>query len=127
MVNGNKVIMTMFSIMLVMCFCVGCSSSNIPSEDEMKGIIMTIEMGHVLNDKRFKLEFDSFKITNGFVSKNKGGGGESSPYCIEVNYKLKNIFTDTDNIPKTQEIVEDNKRYSFVKKGDKWYGSKGWR
>jgi hypothetical protein len=128
--NGiKKGIMCMSIVIMVMCLCVGCSSSDKPSEDTMKNIIATIHLKPFLINKQVsELKFESFKITNGFFSKNKGGGGESTPYNIEVNYKYSYMLAQGPDVPKEKKVEErDNDRYWFNKKGDKWYGNDGWR
>jgi hypothetical protein len=169
MVNGKKVTISIIAVMIALNFYVKYSySQDKPSEEEIKGIIMTIELVNDINNKALSnLLFDTFQITNEFISKEKGGGGESSPYCIEVNYIIKyNITKNIVDEKKSQliilnlylkgitntkqeidsfnkeieetkqrpdievtkkEIVRDDARYYFVKKGNKWYGSKGWR
>ena len=122
MINGNKLLMSIFAIMMAMCFCVGCSSSQEkPSEDVMKNeILKTLPWA---NRADVKYSIDKFKITNGFFSKEKGSGGESTPYCIEVNFKL----SMTSNIDVKDEQVINNRKYHFTKRGGKWYGGQGWR
>lgn len=152
--------------MVIIIICVGCSSSNKPSEEEMKNIILQLVISRTLlnnNIDNFEtIKYDKFHITNEFVSKTPGGGEESSPYCVEVDYiiswkigednktKIKNLQKIIDEYPGLlsnkerlneieqlkkmpdkelikQEEVGNNKRFSFEKKGDKWYGGQGWK
>jgi hypothetical protein len=161
-------IIYMCVVMMVIGLFIGCSASDKPSEDIMKNIIRQF-IGVDINDKS-ELMFDKFTITNGFFSKNKGAGGESTPYNIEVDYiisyipeyylrdkkyeikllqdiinnykeywdqnrddvkeliisKTKEIEDLTKQKPVRQQIVRDNDRFSFSKKGDKWYGKMRW-
>jgi hypothetical protein len=96
MINCKKVIISIGIIMMVMCFYVGYSySQEHPSQDIIKNIIMRMELGNNINNKEFSnLKYDTLQIINSFVSKTPGGHGESSPYCIEVNYKISYIFNE---------------------------------
>lgn len=206
MVNINKVIIYTIIITVLIYLCVGCSLSSKPPEEVIKNVIA--QFSNLANNKDVSgVKFDTFNITNGFVSKTPGGGGESSPYNIEVDYKvsftlnkyvvgqksdkvksindeiikteiqlnqllefgkvlqsqienpgistlevineniqsnsasaegcrvkilnLKNqiesINQQPDLIVEKKEIVNNNARFWFVKKGDKWYGGEGWR
>lgn len=168
----NGIIYMLVAMMAVGLFF-GCSSSEKPSEETMKNIIVQFVD---ISDKS-DLRFDEFRITNSFFSKHAGSSGESTPYNIEVdytisyipkkeflnvknkilllydsinNYKIyletpfnndqdrrdeikKDIIRKTKEIDELQkynffrrEIVKDNVRFSFSKKGDKWYGKMRW-
>jgi hypothetical protein len=170
MVIIKKSILFICVIMMVIGFGIGCSSSEKPSEEVIKIVIMEIEFGNVRDD----IKFDTFKITNGFFSKENGS--KSDHYNIEVNYKityidqelmvkitnkitnaqqdinyltneLKNpsLSTETQNNYKSMindynnkiekyrqekvynQIVRDNVKLFFEKRGDKWYGYPQWK
>jgi hypothetical protein len=87
-----------------------CSySQKIPSEEFIKNIIFTYESKSIdsspyhynvsitgITDKDVKIsnvKISNFQITNSFYPRTTGDGGEISPYCIEVNYKLTYIKT----------------------------------
>ena len=111
MFNGKKVLVSMLVIMMVMCFCVKYSySQEKPSEEVMEKIIVKIEFGE---DQFTKIHFDEFIISNSFTS------NKNNRYCIEVNYIAYYIYYIGNR-------MEENKRYSFEKKGNLWYGWQGW-
>lgn len=99
MFNGNKVLISLFVILMIMVFYNDRSySQEKPSEKIIKQIIINGYSRSIdsftknnPNIKVSDLKFDSFKITNGFVSKTPGSAGESAPYNIEVNYKISYI------------------------------------
>ena len=106
----NLLVVLFLLLSLILTF--GCSNipglSSKPSEDEMKSIINAIE--------GVDWNIEEFKITNGFNKKLK----DENWYCIEVNYKVVNKEDKTF-------IGEMNvRRYSFVKRGNSWYGYKEW-
>ena len=109
MVNVRKVIMSMCVIMVVMCLCVGCSySQDKPSEKEMQSLIMKINKD-VFGSMEVKRRNNQF--INEFISKHNGR------YCIEVAID----FVDLNN-----RQHHENIKYSFEKKGNRWYGWHGW-
>ncbi len=111
MFNGKKVIMSMVVIMMVMCFYVGHSySQEKPSEEVMERIIVKLEFGE---DQFTRIKFDEFIISNSFTSK------KNNRYCIEVSYIVYYIYSIGNK-------MEENKRYSFEKNGNQWYGWEGW-
>lgn len=102
----------------------GCSNlSGKPSEETMKGLIEQ----RVHGDNVIGYNFEEFKITNDFKSKKN----DEEWYCIEVNYKLKEVFTGSDSTGKItkSEIVRIGKqeKYSFIKHEKEWYGLQGWK
>ena len=114
--------MIYMSIVMIICFCVGCSSfQEKPSEEMMKDLMMSL----VLKDHqkvKYSYKFDTFNITNSFFSKSKGSGGESTPYCIEGQFKLSWVFPDKQI---GGQVLSG--KFSFIKKGNKWYVEQGWR
>ena len=111
MSNGKKAIVSMLVIMMVMFFCVKYSySQEKPSEEVMKKVIVKLEFGE---DQLTNLKFDEFIITNSFTS------NKNNRYCIEVSYIVYYIHYIGNK-------MEENKRYSFEKKGNHWYGWEGW-
>ena len=82
--------------MAVFILPVVCYSQEKPSQDDMKGIIVTIELGGEFRDAEkaitsgtiTNIDIDAFEVTNEFVSKTPGGGGESAPYNVEVSYVI---------------------------------------
>ena len=116
MLIGKKCIMSLFVMMTVMCSFVSHSySQEKPSEDVMKGIIVTLELHTDVIQNITNINYIEFNITNSFTS------NKNNRYCIEVNYIL-NYLWGTGYENKT----ENNVRYSFEKKGNQWYGWKGW-
>lgn len=111
--NVKKVIMSVCVVMMVVGLCVGCSSSSKPPEEIIKNIIMQYALkdnGLDINDKNItNLKFASFNITNGFVSKTPGGGGESNPYNIDVDYRISYIYNSYLADYKISKINEYNK------------------
>jgi len=108
--NIRNVIVCMCIVMIMMCLCMSCSySQKIPSEEFIKNIIFTYESKSIdsspyhynvnitgITDKDVKIsnvKISNFQITNSFYPRTTGDGGEISPYCIEVNYKLTYIKT----------------------------------
>jgi hypothetical protein len=136
MVKGTKVLMSMCIIMMLMCFFIGCSYSDKPSEEEMKKEIISI----LEFQSSFKviftggktpiskyINFDSFKINNSFykVINNQYN------YCVDISGNInKEVFSYDKNKPeqswiKSIENLEGGK-YRFVKKDNKWNGFWGW-
>ena len=102
----------------------GCSNpSGKPSEETMKILIDQ----RVHRDNVISYNFEEFKITNDFQSKKN----DEKWYCIEVNYKLKEIVMERDSAGKItkSEIMRIGKqeKYSFIKHENKWYGLEGWK
>jgi hypothetical protein len=106
MINGKKVIISMCVILMLMYISIGCSSSNKPSEEEMKDIIIPIISSnpYILNTMK-NIEFNIFKTTNDFFSKKNGR------YCIQVDYNISYNF-----LGKHDNIKNNDERYSFEKK-----------
>lgn len=137
----RKVIMCMCVVMMVMCFGIVLSYSQDkplqekPTEKIMQNIISTIVLP---NTPPSNITFPKFQITNGYFSKTKGGGGESGIYCIEVNYIMRWTHTyDKDHFVGTTKVYYQGEKrtfnsdkvddqWSFEKRGNKWYGWKGW-
>jgi hypothetical protein len=128
----TKSIMCMCVVMVVISLCVSCSySQDKPSNDEMISIIVSINKSkspypyfNFINIKPIL-----FKITNSFTSSKNGR------YCIEVDYKYSFDLFDGGNPDNPANKNPDNKnisaeganeRFSFEKKGNKWYGWGGW-
>jgi hypothetical protein len=119
--SDNKVIISLFVVMMLICFSVGCNSPEKPSEDIMKELIIGINTSNIAKGNISNIRFDKFHIISGYFSDEKSGG--DIVYCINVNYLLVYKFKDSRDFT---EIVKDNENYSFIKKGNRWYGQKGW-
>ena len=120
MFYGKKIIVSVVVIMMVMCLYVQYSySEEKPSEEVMKGIIYKGGLPNFesLGQHYSNINFIEFNITNTFFS------NKNNRYCIEVNYIISFFSTILGGLDK---VIENNKRYSFEKKGNKWYGWKGW-
>jgi hypothetical protein len=99
MFNAKKVIMSSFVILTVIAFYIYPSyAQEKPSNDIMKQIILS---GYSRGIDKFtksnpdikvsNLKYESFKITKGSFSKTPGNAGESTPYNVEVSYKISYI------------------------------------
>jgi len=118
----NLFVVLFLLISLILTY--GCSIlSGKPSEETMKGLIYQ----RVHRDNAMSYNFEEFKITNDFQSKKN----DEKWYCIEVNYKLKEIVMERDSAGKItkSEIMRIGKqeKYSFIKHENKWYGLEGWK
>jgi hypothetical protein len=106
MLNGNKVLMSLLVILMVVAFYIEPSyAQQKPSPQIIKQNIIngySKSVNELIKDnpniKVSDLKFDSFKITNGFVSKTPGRNGESAPYNIEVDYKIS--YIESQNLVK---------------------------
>jgi hypothetical protein len=128
MVNVKNIILSVIIIIMVISFSVKYSNSQEkPSDEVIKHIIINIEYFYK-NDKlknQFKdINFKEFNITNSFISKQNGR------YCISVDYNIIYKRLLAESIPGTSWKDENdkkvNRRYSFIKEGNKWYGWEGW-
>jgi hypothetical protein len=108
----------------------GCSKisgiSGKPSGGEMKGMILNLTKDDGRNI--LKVSFKEFQITKDFrINKN----GEEW-YCIEINYQYEydyNVISSDGSLTNWTEHYsyrKDKDRFSFTKRGDKWYSQKGW-
>ena len=118
----NLFVVLFLFISLILTY--GCSVfSEKPSEETMKILIEQ----RVHRDNAISYNFEEFKITNDFISKKN----DEAWYCIEVNYKLKEVTLGSDSAGKTtkSEIMRIGKqeKYSFIKHGNEWYGLQGWK
>lgn len=123
MVNGNKVIICIFVIVMMMCLGVKYSYSHgKPSENEIKNIIILLEKHSNSLPMYIKnVKYNTFVITNSFFSTINGR------YCVEVNLDIRyegREGTLADFKPRNYKLI--NKRYSFVKKYNQWFGYEGW-
>jgi len=120
----------MFVIVLAISVCVGCSlSQEKPSEEVMKDIIMQFALKNIKSPSMFPntiyvkgdnveindFKFDTFQITNGFYSKEQGGGGESTPYNIEVNIKISYDKTTSFINGRNSSIQSSTERINILK------------
>ena len=104
MLNGNKVLMSLLVILLAVGFYIEPSyAQQKPSEEIIKQNILkgySKSLNEIAKDnpdiKVSDLKFDSFKLTNGFVSKTPASNGESAPYNIEVSYKIS--YVESQNL-----------------------------
>jgi hypothetical protein len=102
----------------------GCSIlSDKPSEETMKVLIEQ----RIHRDNLISYNFEEFKITKDFISKKN----DEKWYCIEVNYKLREVVGGIDSAGKItkSEIMRMGKqeKYSFIKHEKEWYGLQGWK
>lgn len=125
MVNIKNVIMSIFVIIMVLCFFVGGTySQEKPSEGEMKYIIGPYIKNDMENINIFLLkyediksyEFVSFNITNSFFSK------LNSRYCIKFDYEMSYEYYTI----KRWNVKGTDRRFCFEKKDNRWYGEEGW-
>ena len=92
----------------------------------MKSIIFNLTK----NDGRniSKVSFREFKITNELKSKKN----DEEWYCIEINYQYEYEYNGISGDGRLTNMTEhylsrgDKARFSFTKRGNKWYGIKGW-
>lgn len=125
--NVKKVIMCVCVVMMVMGFRVSCSySQDKPSEEVMKNIISQVIIPGFSKDIHTNIKFDTFQITHSFFKKGTDGRDK---YCVEINYYISYTFQNPNYSQKM--ISNENKsgkveKFSFLKKGDDWYGKKGW-
>jgi hypothetical protein len=106
MSTGKKVLISLFTILMLIVFCQFSYSQEKPSEAKIKKIILTgysKGINNIIknnpNIKVSDLKFDSFKITKGFFSKKTPASAEASvPYNIEVSYKIS--YIESQNLVK---------------------------
>ncbi len=123
MVNSNKVIISIFVIMMITCLDIkySCSQEK-PSEKVIKDIIILLEKDSKLLPIYIKnVKYNAFDIIKEFISPQNGR------YCVEVNFDIsvegrKSTLADF----KEMNVRVINKKYSFVKKYNQWYGYRGW-
>jgi hypothetical protein len=123
MVNRNKVLITIFAILMTMCLGLKYSYS----EEKLSGkVIKDIILLLAKHDKLLpmytkKVLYDQFIITNSFFSLKNGR------YCIEVNSVISYEGRESTLAEFKHGYVKlINKRYSFSKKYNQWYGYDGW-
>lgn len=118
----NLLVVLFLFIALILTY--GCSVfSDKPSEKTMKVLIEQ----RIHRENAVSYNFEEFKITKDFISKKN----DEEWYCIEVNYKLKEVTMGSDSAGKTtkSEIMRMGKqeKYSFIKHENEWYGLQGWK
>ena len=118
----NLLVVLFLFISLILTY--GCSVfSDKPSEETMKVLIAQ----RIHRDNVISYNFEEFKITKDFISKKN----DEEWYCIEVNYRLKEVTRGIDSNGKMtkSEIARIGKqeKYSFIKHGNQWYGLQGWK
>jgi len=123
--------MLFIGLIVVMCVS-GCLYSDKPSEEVIKDTIINYITDK--NNKNIELgkgyvkygKFNTFQVTNSF---SKSINGETI-YYIEVSYDVesKSMHYETNKQPWSHEGMYhmEFEKYSFVKKGNKWYGNIGW-
>ena len=123
MVNGKKGLISVFIIMMMMFFCVKYSySQDKPSMEVMKSIIA--QQAIFLYEATENIKYTSFQITHSFFKKGNDG---RDIYFVEVNYEISYNFNPAKNNTQGNKFQKGEvEKYSFMKKGDKWYGGKGW-
>jgi hypothetical protein len=96
-------------------------SQQKPSDKLMLDIIIITERGNLLQKYMKNVKINTFVISNNFFST------QNSRYCVEVNldvnYEGRNKISDDYRLRNDKLI---NKRYSFEKKHNLWYGYIGW-
>lgn len=98
----------------------GCSSK--PPEEKMKSIIIAIIESKAAPYES-NLNIEKLKVTNGFNKKIN----DEKWYCIEASFTMTFDSVNMETHGKDKKIVEVNQsRFSFVKRGNDWYGQKGW-
>ena len=115
MFNAKKAIMSSFVVLIVVAFYVYPSySQEKPSNDTIKQIILSGYSRGIdkfaksnPNVKVSDLKYESFKITKGSFSKTPGSAGESTPYNVEVSYKIS--YMETQNLVKWK--ADQKKQY----------------
>ena len=111
--------------MLVMYFGVDFSySQDKPSEDVMKTYILTKYFRNP-SSKDTNVRYNSFQTTHSFFKKGSDG---MDYYHVEVNYKILYTIPNYEGTgkPKDDTIIGKDEKFIFTKKGDGWYGHKGW-
>ncbi len=123
MVNGNKVAIAFFIILMTMCLNITYSySQEKPSEQVIKDLIILLEKDSNLLPLYLKnVQYNTFGIIQEFYSSQNGR------YCIKINSDIsfegrKSTLARFE--PRNVRLI--NKRYSFVKKHNQWIGYKGW-
>lgn len=117
-----KTVFVVLFLFMSLTLTYGCSIfSEKPSEETMKGLIYQ----RVQRENAMSYIFEEFKITKDSMSKKN----DEKWYCVEVNYKLKEIIGGVDSTGKMakSEIMRIGKqeKYSFTKHGKEWYGLEG--
>lgn len=129
--NVKKVVICMCLVMITLGLCVSCGySQDKPSEEVMKNIIpqLVITHYHLRKSGGFiysNIIYNVFKITHSFFKKNSDG---RDIYCVEITYKISCTFTkpEPNSKPENDSVEGKVEKFSFLKKGDDWYGKKGW-
>jgi hypothetical protein len=106
-------------VMIVFACSVGCYiSQDKPTDRQMQELIVkAVLVGEIVN-----VTFTTFKITNSFFKKGSDG---TDRYCIEVTYNINYGRPDWGHST-TGNFPRDADKWSFMKKGDIWYGIFGW-
>jgi hypothetical protein len=123
--NVKKVIITMCVVLMVVGMCVSCSySQDKPSEDDMKSILLSLVVSYYRGHPNAfsNIKYDIFQITHSFF---KNGSDGRDRYCVEITYDISYVskMSGKQTNEKTTGKVE---KFSFMKKGDDWYGKQGW-
>ena len=123
--NLKKLLIVLFLLTsLVFIFC--CSSNQSEDKSPSKSsedtstsrppedIIKEIIVANTISSNIYKnINFKLFKILNEFDCKKNG----ENRYCIWVNFDLSYAANE-----KTEEIKRRGDKWSFVKRGNSWYG-----
>ena len=123
MVKCNKVTIIIYLIMIVTCLSIKYSySQEKPSDRAMKDIIFLLEKSVNSLPMYIKhVKINNFVITNSFISNINGR------YCVEINLDISYMGrkrTIDDFEFRNEKLI--NKRYSFKKIDNQWYGWRGW-
>jgi len=122
-------------VMIVIGLYVSCGySQDKPSEDIMKGIIYQLVIpfygswtGESDGSVYTNVIYNTFQVTHSFFKKGSDGRDR---YYVEVTYDISYTFTQKfrgEFQPSKNDNVKGKvEKFSFLKKGDDWYGNKGW-
>lgn len=136
--NVRKVMVGMCVVMMMVWLCVSCGDTDKPSEEVIKKTIIDIDSRSrgtpgisLLEAQRYWCYPDNYEvknliITNSFFQLTKG----INTYCIEVDYDLQfrlNFSINGEKRVDNGNVPHKGQQYSFVKKGNKWYGKGGWK
>lgn len=130
MVNVKKVTLYMCVIMMVIGLSNEYSySQEKPSKQVMKNIIPQV----VISEMAGEIKYNIFEITHSFFK--KGSNGRDS-YCVEITYDISYIdypsygltlhSLDSPRSKNLKKATGYDVKFSFMKKGNWWYGKKGW-
>jgi hypothetical protein len=123
----KKLIIYCIAIIMIIYCIVGYSySKDIPPEGVIQDLIVKVNIyyGNVSSQKNYRnIKFNYFNINNSFLSKHNGR------YCVSVDsfisYESRYTSSTTTGWKNGNKKIV-NGEYSFEKKGNQWFGWKGW-